>query len=62
MNKQHFFTLLYIILILVVIATCIFMMIWLKSESTSCLVDPIKYYANKTGQFCYCGDPFGFAP
>jgi len=56
-NKKKLFTFLYILLIAVVIITCIVLMIWFKSESTTCLLDPVQYYADKTGQTCNCFKP-----
>lgn len=54
MNKQQFFTLLYVVLIISVILFLIFLVVWLKSESAMCMKDPINYYSNKTMQKCFC--------
>ena len=59
MDKQTLFTLLYITLIIVVIATCIFVMVYLKSSGTECLIDPIQYYEGKTNKMCYCNNGWG---
>lgn len=59
-EKQKLFTFLYVLLIVVVIATCIFLIIYLKGESVMCLKDPIQYYSEKTAQMCYCNDGFGW--
>lgn len=48
-------------MIIVVIATCIGLYIYLTGEGTSCLKDPIQFYANKTNQICYCNDGMGWA-
>jgi len=56
MNKQQFFTLLYVLLIVSVIAFMIWCVIWLRTESLSCLNDPIQYYSSKTNLFCSCSD------
>lgn len=56
MNKKQFFTLLYILLIVSVIAFMVWCVFWLRTESLSCLRDPIQYFANKSGSFCYCSD------
>ena len=61
MDKKKLFTWLYVIMILVVIATCVFLVVWIKGESVSCLADPIQYYANKTNQLCFCNDGLGWA-
>ncbi len=61
MDKKKFYTTLYVIMILVVIATCIFLVIWLKSASATCMADPLQYYMNKTGQLCYCNNGLGWA-
>jgi len=60
-TKQRLFTILYIVLIVVVIATCIFLATYLSGESASCLKDPIQYYSEKTSQICYCNDGLGWA-
>ena len=59
-DKKRLFTFLYVLLIAVVITTCIVGMIWLKSESATCLLDPIQYYSEKTSQLCYCNDGLGW--
>lgn len=53
-DKQKLMTWAYWILILVVIATCIFVVLYLKSNAHQCLADPIKYYSDKIGQECFC--------
>ncbi len=60
MDKSKFFSILYVVLILVVIATCIFIVVWIKSESAMCLADPIEFFANKTNQICYCNNGLGW--
>jgi len=59
MNKQIFFTILYVALILGIIAFMIFMVFWLQSESYACMKNPIQYHVNKTAQTCYCNNGFG---
>lgn len=59
MNKQKVFTLLYVILIVGIILFMLFIVFWLKSESVSCLQDPIQYLSEKTSQLCYCNDGLG---
>lgn len=44
MNKK-FFTFLYVILIISVICFMIWMVMWLKSMSASCISDPLGFYA-----------------
>jgi hypothetical protein len=58
-NKQKLFTLLYILLIVCVIISCVLLIIFLKSESATCMADPINYFSEKTGQLCYCLDKIG---
>lgn len=53
-KKKQLFTFLYILLIVVVITTCIIGMLWIKSESAMCMLDPIKYYSEKAGEMCFC--------
>jgi len=60
LNKQKFFTILYIALIVCLIAFMIWMVIWIMGESSVCLLDPIQYYSNTTGQVCYCNDGTGW--
>jgi len=59
-TKQKLFTLLYVVMIVVVIATCLFLMKYLKGEAGECLADPIQYYSEKTNQMCYCNDGLGW--
>jgi len=61
-TKRKLFTWLYVVLILVVIGTCIFMMYYLTGDGTKCLADPIQYYSEKTGQQCFCNAGGMFAP
>jgi len=58
-QKQIIFTILYVVLILFVIGTCIFIMNYITHEGGWCLKDPVKYYSEKTGQLCYCNDGVG---
>lgn len=60
-TKQKLFTFLYVILILVVIGTCIFLATYLSGESASCLKDPIQYYSERAGEMCYCNSGMGWA-
>ena len=54
-TKKKIFTVLYVLLIAIVITTCIFLIIWIQSESASCMSDPIEFFANKTENVsCYC--------
>ncbi len=59
-EKQKLFTIMYIVMIIVVIATCIGLYIYLTGEGTACLKDPIQYYSNQTNQMCYCNDGIGW--
>jgi len=53
-NKKKLYTFLYVLMIVFVIGTCIFLASYLSGESASCLKDPIQYYSEKTSQMCYC--------
>lgn len=50
MNKQKFFTLLYVALIVAVICFLIWIVFWLKSESKDCIKDPLKFAGEKVHQ------------
>lgn len=57
MNKQQFFTFLYVFLIIALILFMIFMVIWLKSEGGQCTKDPINYFESKNeNAYCTCLD------
>jgi hypothetical protein len=47
-------TLAYWIMILFVIATCIFIYFYLTSNANQCLADPLNYYSEKMDIECYC--------
>lgn len=59
-TKQKLFSLLYIIMIVVVIGTCIFLIHYITTQNVSCLIDPISYYENASGKMCYCNDGLGW--
>lgn len=54
MDKKRLFDILYVILILAVVITCIYIFFWLQTDSTQCLNNPLTYYQNKTGASCSC--------
>jgi len=54
MNKKIVYNLLYIFLILAVILSLIFIVMWLQSIGGQCVNDPIQFYANKTNAICNC--------
>ena len=54
MDKTKFFQILYVVLIIAVITAVIFLIIWISSESASCMRDPLQFYADKIGSQCYC--------
>lgn len=58
--KRRLFTIMYIVMIIVVIGTCVFLMQYLTGEGASCLKDPIQYYSEKTSQMCYCNNGLGW--
>jgi len=53
--KRTLFTLAYWVMIVVVIATCIFLVFYLKSSGKECLAHPIEFYTKKMGVECFCG-------
>jgi uncharacterized BrkB/YihY/UPF0761 family membrane protein len=55
--KAKIFQILFVVLIVGVLAFMIFMVIWLRSESTMCLRDPIQFMTEKTGQQYYSFNP-----
>jgi len=61
MDKKKLFTILYVVLIFVVIATCVGLYIWLTTESAACLKDPIQFFSEQTNQICYCNSGNGWA-
>jgi hypothetical protein len=58
MNKAQWMTLAYWIMIAVVIVTCIFILKYLSGNAHQCLADPMAFYQNKTGLYCYCIEKF----
>jgi len=54
MDKKLLFNLAYWIMIVAVIGTCIFLVIYLRSNGKQCLADPLEYYAQKMGTQCSC--------
>jgi len=56
----------YVAMIVAVIGFLIFMVFWLKGNSTNCLRNPIEYFEEKNdGAECYCykdGIEFGAEP
>lgn len=57
-KKKKLFEILYIVLILVVIGTCLFLVNWISSEGAMCMKDPIDYAINQTHEniTCSCYD------
>jgi hypothetical protein len=47
----------YWIMILTVIAFCIFLFFYLTSNGKDCLSDPLKFYGEKMQQECFCITP-----
>ena len=58
-SKQKLFTLLYYILIVGVIATMLFLVYWLQTGGSECMVDPMSYYLERSSQECMCFDKGG---
>jgi len=59
-NKQKIFFFIIGLSVVILIAVLIGFIFFLKAESGQCLIDPIQYYANQTGQMCYCDQAFKF--
>jgi len=59
-QKKKLYTALYLIMIVVVLATCVFLYFYLTGQGAECLADPIQYYSEKTGQMCYCNNGIGW--
>lgn len=53
-QKQKLFTLLYVILIVGVVATMLFLVYWLQSGGSECMADPLNYYLERSSQECLC--------
>lgn len=48
---------LYVILIIALIVFMVWIMFWLKSESSKCLENPVKYFTDKNQHvYCNCYD------
>lgn len=56
MEKRQIVTLAYWIMIVFVIATCIFFYFYLSGSTHQCLTDPLKFYQDKVGTTCFCVD------
>lgn len=54
MDKKKAISWLYWIMIAFVIITCIYVVVYLQSNANNCLTDPIKFYADKINQQCFC--------
>jgi hypothetical protein len=54
LTKKQIFDILYVVLIIVVIAFCIFLYFYLTSQGKQCLAEPLKYYQAKTNTQCMC--------
>ena len=51
---------LYAILIIAVISFMIFLIVWLKSDTTECVKNPVKYFTEKNEHlYCNCYDNNG---
>lgn len=58
MNKKLWFNVAYFGMIIVVILTCIFLVIYLRSSGKECVADPLQFYIKKVGVDCFCLDKF----
>ena len=54
MNKQKFFNILYVVLIVSLILFMIWIIFFLKGNATDCINDPIHYIEKKVDASCYC--------
>ncbi|MGV9141736.1 MAG: hypothetical protein ACOC1X_02250 [Promethearchaeota archaeon] len=54
MGEKDWFKLLLIVMIFVVMATCVYLYIFLKSNAKSCMEDPIGWAENQKDASCYC--------
>ena len=54
MDKRLLANIIYWILIIVVILTCIFIYFYLTSNGNQCVANPIEYYEVKTQAQCFC--------
>ena len=55
MNKNQFFSILYVVLIISVIIFMIYVVTLLRTHSKECLKDPISYFESlNEGYECYC--------
>ena len=53
-NKKILFEFLYILLIFLVIGFMIFLVIFLRSNSSQCMINPMNYYEEKQNAKCFC--------
>jgi len=60
MNKKVWFDVAYILMILAVIMTCVFIVFYLRSSGKDCVADPIEYYSKNVGAECFCFNKLGF--
>ena len=56
MNKKVFCNIAYWVMIIVVILTCLFLVIYLRSNGKECIANPIDFYMRNTGKQCFCID------
>jgi hypothetical protein len=61
--ERKYFDLAYIVLIIVVILTCIFLYFFLTSQAPKCLENPLKFQQERMGEnfqcSCFSTDPYG---
>ena len=55
-TKKVVVNLIYWGMIIVVIFTCIYLVVYLRSSSRECLADPLQFYEEKSGIHCYCSN------
>lgn len=55
MNKQKFYSALYVILIISLIAFMIWIVMFMRGSAKECLTNPVKYFEDKNeGASCSC--------
>jgi len=61
MEKKLLINLIYWGMIVLVIITCIFIIVYLRGTGKQCVADPLEFYTKKTATKCFCVSDF-FAP
>lgn len=51
-KKSFLFQILFVFLIIALLSFMLWMIVWLKGESSECVANPLSYYAQKKDQVC----------